>query len=319
MALTYDSIQSLTTDYIIPKLVDNIFVSNVLFFKIKEAGRTYQGGLKIMQPLEYAKTTAAGSYTGYDTLSTSDNERFTKAYWDWKQNYVSITYSGLEEIENAGKEQVINLLKAKTSSAQRTLEDNLGYQLYSDGVTESTYGRGAKGITGLIAAVSDGTAVATYGGIERLTDATWWKASYSNWSATPITLKGIQGALGDVTIGPRRPSIMVCGQDVFDHAWGLFQPQQRYKEDKLADAGFLNLLVSNVPLVVDDHCASTDMWLLATDTLDFVTATNRNFKYIPFRRPTNQDAEVGQILWAGNLTCNECRRNKRIVNLDVTL
>ena len=319
MALTYNSLEALTTNYIIPKLRDNFFKSNVIFWKFKQGGLSHQGGLKIMQPVEYAGTTAAGSYTGYDSLSTVDNERFTKAYFDWKQNYVSITYSGLEDMENAGKEQVLSLIKKKTENARKTLEDNLGYQLFSDGSTASTHGRGTKGITGLQAAVDDGTNTATYGGIERLTDATWWKASYTNASATAITLKAIQGWLGDVTDGAMKPNLAICGQDVWDHIWGLMQPQQRFQDSKMADAGFTNLLVSGVPLTTDSHCASTDMWLLYMDSLDLVTHGARDFKYIPFRRPTNQDAEVAQILWAGNLTCDECRRNHRIVNLDVTL
>jgi hypothetical protein len=320
VALPYNSIESLTTEYVIPVLVDNLFKSNPIFLRFNQKGRKYQGGLSIDQPLQYGRNSASGSYSGYDTLSTTPNEKYTRASFSWKQNYVSIPISGLDQIKNAGKEAVIDYLKSEMENARMTLEDNLGYQLFSLGTSAdtATYGRGANGLTGLLSAVDDGTTVDTYGGIARLTN-TWWKANLTNASATPITLKATQGWIGTVTDGAVKPDLAICAQTIFDHYWGLFQPQQRFQEGDLAKAGFSNLLVSGVALTVDPHCSSTDLWLLNTRFLDFIINSQYNFKFVPFRRPTNQDAEVAQILVAGNLSSSNCRYQHRIKNLDTTL
>lgn len=81
MALSYDQINAITQKKFIPKLQDNIFDSNVLYSRMKK-GESYKkidGGERIIVPLEYAQTTAAGTYAGADTLSTTDNDIFTAA------------------------------------------------------------------------------------------------------------------------------------------------------------------------------------------------------------------------------------------------
>ena len=320
MALPYTSIEALTQRYVIPILADNIFKSNPLFEKFRAKGRKYQGGLAIDQPLRYARTTSANSYSGYDTLAVVPSEHYTRAQYDWKQNYVTVTISGLDQIKNSGKEAIINYLQSEMETARLTLEDNLGYQLFSLGTAADTagYGRGAKGITGLKSAVDDSSVVDTYGGILRST-YTWWKSTVIDMSATALTLKGIQGAIGDVQDGSDRSDLIITSQDIFDFLWGLMQPQQRYQEGDLAKAGWLNLLVSGVPIVVDTRCASNDIWILNTKHLDFITSTGYDFKMTDFRRPTNQDAEVAQILIAGNLVSSKCSAQCRMKTVDLTL
>ena len=79
MALTYDQITAITEKKFIPKLVDNIFNSNVLLKKLKAKEKPQSGGDKVLVPLAYAQTSASGWYQGSETLDTTDNEQITSA------------------------------------------------------------------------------------------------------------------------------------------------------------------------------------------------------------------------------------------------
>jgi hypothetical protein len=57
----------------------------------------------------------------------------TSAEFDWKQAAVAVTMSGLEQLQNAGKEQVIDLLGGRIKNAEKTLINNIAADCFSDG------------------------------------------------------------------------------------------------------------------------------------------------------------------------------------------
>ena len=87
MALSIDQLSALTKRFFIPKLVDNIFNSNAFWQRAKSGGmyQSVDGGTDLRVPLAFATTTAAGAFSGSQTLDTTDNEQFTDAVFDWKQ------------------------------------------------------------------------------------------------------------------------------------------------------------------------------------------------------------------------------------------
>ena len=60
MALNYNNLTALTRDKFIPVLVDNIFNSNVLTFKLLKNAEKLDGGKKILTPIEYGKNASQG-------------------------------------------------------------------------------------------------------------------------------------------------------------------------------------------------------------------------------------------------------------------
>jgi hypothetical protein len=61
------------------------------------------------------------------------------------------------------------------------------------------------------------------------------------------------------------------------------------------------------------------MYFLNEDYLHLFYHKDRNFYFDPFRRPVNQDAIVGKILWMGQLVCDGPRMQGRLIDLDATL
>ena len=133
MTINWDALSSLTRDKFLPVLVDNIFNSNPLAVKLLKNAEMLDGGRKIITPLEYAKNTAQGFYSGYDVLDTTPSDPVTSAVWDWKQAYANISISGEEELKNSGDSMVLSLLKSKMGNAERSLKDLFGTKLFGTG------------------------------------------------------------------------------------------------------------------------------------------------------------------------------------------
>jgi len=128
------------------KLADNFTHNNVLLYRLKEKGkaRPFSGGRTIVHELAYAENSTFKRYSGYETLDISPSDVFTAAEYNIKQAAVAVTISGLEQIQNSGKEQVLDLLESRIENAEGTFMNELSQDLYSDGTAD-----GGKQIGGL--------------------------------------------------------------------------------------------------------------------------------------------------------------------------
>lgn len=180
-------------------MVDNIFDSDILLKRAKEKGwyESKDGGTSIVQPLMYAQTSAAGSYSPQATLSTTDNDQFTAAQYEWKFYYANITISGADEHKNMGDSQVLDFVKNKVMASEMTLKDLIGDGIYSTGGTATDIG-------GLRLIVDTGN---TVGGIDQSTYS-WWQASTEDSSTTTLGLAAMQTVYQAATINGKHPTII---------------------------------------------------------------------------------------------------------------
>ena len=150
------------------KLADNVTNNNALLYKLRRKGnvRPFSGGNVILEEIMYndPNTINAGSYSGYDVIDITPNSPISSAQYDIKQYAAAVTISGLEGLQNSGKERIIDLLEGRMRVAEAQLENSISAGIYGDGT-----GNGGKNITGLAAAVSATPTSATYGGINRPT------------------------------------------------------------------------------------------------------------------------------------------------------
>src|SRR5699024_5878429 len=111
---------------------------------------------------------SAGSYSGYDVIDITPDSPISAAEFDFKQYAASITISGMEMLQNAGREQMIDLLEGRIQVAETRLQNRIAADIYGDGT-----GNSGKDITGLQAAISDSPNSGVYGGIDRGTFNFW--------------------------------------------------------------------------------------------------------------------------------------------------
>ncbi len=143
------------------KLADNVTKNNALLRRLDAKGKkkTFDGGQAIVQELEYAENSTYKRYSGYDVLNISPSDAFTSAQYPIAQAAVAVTISGLEMLQNSGRERVIDLLDARITNAERTMQNNISNDCYSSGTAD-----GGKQIGGLALLVSDVNNSGTVGG-----------------------------------------------------------------------------------------------------------------------------------------------------------
>ena len=284
------------------QLADNVTSHNALLNHIDKKGNKMPAtGRTIVQELEYAENATAKWYSGYETLDVSPSEIFTAAEFNYKQLNGNVVISGLEQVQNSGKEAVHNLLKSRIKNLEKTLKNTVATALYADGT--GTDGKELGGLQSLVADAGAGTV----GGINSST-YTWWKNKIYDFSGESITASAstIQAAMNNLWLqcirGADKPDVVTAGTTYFNFYWSSLQDNQRFTSDDTAQAGFMNLMFMSAPVFYDDQCTATKMYMLNTDYLFLRPAKGREFVPLGEKASVNQDAMVMPVVWAGNMT-----------------
>ena len=237
-------------------------------------------------------------------MDVSASDVLTSAQFAWKQANVNVTLSGLEDLQNAGKQQMHNLIKSRIKVAEKTLQNNIGAALFYSN-TEN----GGKAIGGLQHLVADAPTTGTVGGIDRSTN-TWWRNQYYDFSDASVTASSttITHAMNLVylrcTRGSDSPDLIPAGETYFTYFEESLQPQQRFTDASSAQTGFISYKYKKADVVYDVNCSATRMYMLNTDYLHFRPHESRNFVTMDRKSAVNQDATIVPLYWAGNLTCS---------------
>lgn len=285
------------------QLESQIEKSSVLWKTLNEKGnrKDFSGGPKIRENLEYQENGTVMDYSGAEILNIQPQEFITAADFDFKQKAVHIVITGKEQIENAGKSRIIELLGSKLRNATKSLANRLSDDVYSDGTT-------AKKIGGLQYLISDTNASGSVGGIDVSTWSFWRNYSQSYTMTTSNIKSAINLALLSTSVGSIRPDLGLADNNYYDLLWQSLEPQQRYTGDSSAKAGFMEIYVNGFRVACDGlingSCPTNHLYLVNTDYLRIRPFTGRmdlsNFEEP--KQSVNQDAIVQPLYWAGNMT-----------------
>jgi hypothetical protein len=297
MPLSYDQLSAITKKYYVPKLVDSVFDSDPLLKRYKDKGRykKINGGTSVMMPLNYALTTAAGWYSGADTLSTTDNDQISAAEYQWKQCYANISITRSDELQNSGDAQVIDLVKSKVQIAEKTLADYLQTGLYAT----STNAKSIVG-TGLFVSVAN-----TVGGISQ-SSYSWWQAQVDS-TTTTLSLAAMQAVWNNCTINNQQPTVLMATRANYNRYYALLQPQQRFTDGDTAKGGFQNLLFNGAPMIVGPKVPTGNVQFLNEENLTLFVHKDEDMRFEPFQKPINQNVKVAKIYWMGAHGTDNCR------------
>lgn len=290
-------------------MADNITNHNALLRQMERKGNiTNATGRTIVQEIEFAENSTVGWFTGSDTISTAQDETYTAAEYNWKMLAGNAVVTGLEEVQNSGPEAVHNLVRARMKTLDKSIRNTVATALYADGT-----GSSSKEFGGLQLIVAD-TNTNTVGGISGNTYS-WWRNYTYDFSALAITASAttigtaMQTAWLNAIRGTDKPDIITAGMTYYQYYWDSLLANQRFTDDKGAGAGFVNLVYQgNVPVIYDDQCAATRMYMLNTDYLFVRKSPKRWFTPLSDRASINQDAVVMPLVCAGNLTCSNRAR-----------
>ena len=305
------------------KISDNVLNNNAGFAYIKENGnvKPISGGSEILEEISFAENLNAGWYSGYDLLPVAAQDVLSAARFTMKQAAVPVVISGLEELQNSGKEQMIDLMDQRLTVGETTMQNLMAQAFYGDGTIA-----GGKSIIGLEALTpTDASTVAnrvdagTYGAIDR---SIWpfWRPVYvkSGVALTSATIQGNMNTVWGLLVrGRERPDLIIAD----NFMWGIYlaslQAQQRFADPKKANLGFPTIQFMDADIVLDGGlyfpssnygtgAVAKTMYFLNTKHVKWRPHSARNMVPLnPNRRyAANQDAEAVILAFAGAMTCD---------------
>jgi hypothetical protein len=292
------------------KLADNVTNNNALLARMrkKRTIKPVSGGRTIVQELEYAQNGTYQRYAGYQVLNIQPSDVFTAAEFDWKQVAVAVTWNGLEiDVQNTGEDQIIDLLESRISNAEKTMRNNLSFDLYSNGTAD-----GGLQIGGLQLLVADAPTSGVVGGIDRSQWSFWRNQVFSgvNNGGAAVSSANIQGYMNQLWLSTKRQNdvtdLIIADNNFYNAYWESLQAIQRIMKEDSGEAGFQTLKYQGADVVADGGigaaCPANHMYFLNTDYIHYRPSSKRNMVPLENVQSINQDASVKLIVWAGNMT-----------------
>jgi len=308
-------VNSLVDRWLMPQVVDNVYKSNSLLFRLyKSNKKMIRGGTQFEIPIMYSDFVNGGFYSGYDVLDVAPNDTVFNAAWDWRQAYVPVTFDGLTLMKVESPRAVADVVKYQFGQAEMRMAEVLGTGIWSNGSN-------TKSIDGIQWAVDDGTegASTTYGGISRTTFP-FWKCQID--TATSATgLSALQNLFGKASEGGRHPTVIVSPQANYNFYWALNTSAQTFpiepagRDVQLAQAGFSNLVFNGTPWLVDSHCQASHVYMLNEDYFTLGVHPRADMWLEDFQVPVNQDAISAKLYWGGQLMCTNPARQAKFTAL----
>jgi len=286
MSAATDRLASSTHQHYVLGWTDIIREANVLLYKIAEEGgvKTGVGGTTIDWKVRDAKdSTTVGSWSGMDQIPFVPVDRYSNASLPWRGYAGSYTVSQTDLWENSGENAIFNLMEAEEQNLLYDLQEHLEDELFaSNGTTAGTYDKSIMGIPAFID-VADSTPDQTYASIVQNTNAQWDNQYKASSGAGNIVKDTVQFAT-DCCRGPDKrrgkPNLIATTRTM----WAVYNfylvNSVRYRDEKLANAGFENVMVCNIPMVWSDSCTANHLFYLNTRYLRLVQC-NKGPLFVP--------------------------------------
>lgn len=347
-------ITTTNTKYV-PASIDAILNSNVFLSRLFMRENKMWGGRQILIPLQYAKPSSGGSFSGTGDFNTAlqntrINQTFSSAAF-----YQNVTIAGIEASLNKTDAEVLNLIKLSMEEAVNAACDSLGDQLYDNGTGDDMLGLGA--------IVDAGGNTSTYAGLSRTT--------YSQLNSTVQAASGgvldfdlmatVMRGASAASSKRQRPSIAVCDETVWDLLESKFTPtiQSTYnslsqvqittyskpgvayknQESLKGHYGYEALYWRGIPIVADEKCDAQTMFQVNEEYLHrynlkgqglndykvnmsqvdgvYKEANSKSYpmQWSGFQKPSNQYAQIGQFIALGNVISGQTRRHGKATGI----
>jgi len=292
-------------------IADAVSRNNILYYELRRRKRmrTIGGGRTISTPIMVGEENANFQwYAGREALNVAGQEILTSAEFPWKQYACGVSISGLEMLQNDGQEQVINMMRARTMHAEKTIQNQMHQSAHGDGTSSS-----GKEFGGLELLVSS-TAGSTVGGINSTT-YNWWDNQRASTGGAAVA--SIYGDMLDLYLdtcrGTDKVSCIISDNTYYSVFSQSLQAQQRFMDKNMASAGFTNIMFETVPVVADGGqggYAPTGMKFLNMSTIELIMHKKRNNVVLGGpRRPLTEDSDTVILAGMGNFICENRKLN----------
>jgi len=312
-----DNLYTTTWQNMKDSVKDQIFDATPFYFWMREKGKidNVEGGRFITEPLRYAKNDNVVWLGKGGAVSLNDGEFLTVAKFDWRYLVASVVRFGVDDQQNRGKNQIINLMNAKLDNARDSQIDTLETRLAAGAGSQST------GLDGLQLLVADDPTTGAVGGIDPST-YTWWRNQTKNMTGLSFATNGISNMRTMLNntrnnLNSDSPDLILSGQTPYEYYEDTVETRHRIiGSQKMLDAGFENLAYKGIPMVWSPSIA-TRMYFLNTNHLRLTIDPMLDFDMTDFKPiPDQPNDKAAQIVTAIQLVTGRRRCQGVMFNID---
>jgi hypothetical protein len=331
------AVTTVTRNTIVPKAYDTINKGSPVLMSLLQNAKPWRTGVKYEVIWQYQDTTNGGNTGIADHLDTNrQNTRITGTF-EPKMTYKPIVIANIEQVLNSGDEQVIDLMTVEFDTQAKSLMNLMAQNLFTgtgsgdswdsldmaadDGTNYTTYGGQSKStytsLRGYYLASAGATTLAKLATADDATTVGMESASFI------ATTKSIWSTYESLLTPIVRAGYVQSGYPKMN-AFGMVS-----KTDALAgNQGFDVLFFRGKPVVKDEQIPSGRIYFVNTNYFGFkgISLAKAGLKTVNFKEnndgtpkgvpgrvpstlgfnfrdmmnPTDQLAEVGHLVYAGN-------------------
>lgn len=324
-----ERVKAQTRQYLLPKVVYNVFGSNVLATRLVSNAKRGKG-YAVEKAIKYKNSGQAAAFSGLDTFQATQLETKVRLSYDMRAFRQPIGLSGLELIANQDSEvRVTDMITEALEETQDELVEKFGDYAYGDGSAEA-----GKAPNGLGNIVDDGSAATTIGGQSRST-YTVLASTVTAASGGTLTLPRLAGLYTSISSGTAgtTPTLMISDENSWDLYEQLLTPTVRETYSSMGyynvgrntkgavrggshqglagNHGFVAVSYKGIPWVRDEKATSSSVFMLNEDQMDWYGWRAKTLDYEPIdfnhkaTESTYQEAPMSQFsgfLWSGYKT-----------------
>jgi hypothetical protein len=298
-----------------------IFEATPIVNRLRTGGnlKVVDGGERLRIAVDYAKNNTAKYYNDLDALDVTRSDTQTAAFYNWKQASASIVISGKEmRINKNSKTKLFDLLNARVNNAAKSLTDLIATGVFSDGT-----GSGSKQVTGLEAIIETTPGTAAYASIPTSNTAWRNRVATSVGAASVNLVPNLRTVSNQASQGGEgvdsQPNLYVATRSIHESYEALMFPQVRYEQNPSggADAGINVLKFKGQDFIWSTYCTSGTVYVLNLNHLYMFVHRDANFSKSGegLQKPINQDSMVTQVLFMGNLLCDNRRKQGKLTGV----
>lgn len=247
----------------------------------------------IQWKVNYAGNDSVGSYSENDSLGTAGEQAYTTAQLSWSLNKALIRVSGLAQAVSQSPNSIIDAMAQEMESGLKDLKRNLNLQLLSDGVgnlngPRAELAAGGTDITGILAAIDDGSVVTTYAGIDRTANA-WWRSFVVDNGGVlrPLTEELMFQVTNEIETRGGKVTDILCSPNVWTKYGLLLKQERRQNDARDLFGGFKSLDFNGINVVKVPDYEEGRMDFINREDVEYMMLTD--FAVEP-RDPGNFDA-----------------------------
>ena len=318
-----ERVKAQTRQFLLPKVVYNVFGSNVLATRLVSNAKRGRG-YAVEKAIKYTNSGQASAFSALDTFQATQLETKIRLSYDMRAFRQPVGLSGLELLANQDSDvRVTDMITEALEETQDELVEKFGDYAYGDGSAEN-----GKAPNGLGNIVDDGTSAVNIGNQAR--------ASYPVLASTVTSLVSVGGQLAlprlsslytNVTSGTSSttPSLMISDEPTWDLYEQLLTPTVRETYSSMGyysvtrdtsgaqrgsngsnqglqgQQGFVALSYKGIPWVRDEKATAGAVLMLNENFLDWWGWSGNVLNYSPIdfkhvqTESTYQDAPMSSF------------------------